>query len=109
MSVALVSARAPATDVCGRPIRSTNWIDFGWPALTDVFARPGSILAASSGDFPAQMRAAGALTVYFDLNFKAPGRIPNPPPDPPTIVASANRPHPHPSPHNACPQPGVPA
>lgn len=89
-AAALAPARAHATDECGRPIRTTNWIDFGHPTLASVFARPGTILAVSSGDFPAQMRAAGAVTVYFDLNLRKRVGIPNAPADPSTIVAKAN-------------------
>jgi hypothetical protein len=107
LAVALVPARAHATDACGRPVRSTNWIDFGWPALTSVFARPGSILAVSSGDFPAQMRAAGAVTVYFDLNFKARVGIPNAPTDPATIVDRANRLYDYASAQSACSTPWI--
>ncbi|MHB8642994.1 MAG: hypothetical protein ACYDA3_08940 [Gaiellaceae bacterium] len=107
LAVALVPARAHATDSCGRPIRSTNWIDFGWPALTSIFARPGSILAVSSGEFPAQMRAAGAVTVYFDLNFKARVGIPSAPADPAAIVASANRLYDYASAQTACSTPWI--
>src|SRR5206468_154534 len=60
-------ARAAAVDSCGRPEGHVHWIDYMRPELTSIFARPGTILAVSSGDFPAEMRAAGALTIYWDM------------------------------------------
>lgn len=89
-AVALAPARAGAVDVCGRPQGHTNWIDLGWPALADVFGRPGVIMAVSSGDFPARMRAQGAVTVYFDLNFKNRVGIPTAPFDTETVLTKAN-------------------
>lgn len=51
------------------------WAEFGWPtdAYNAILGKPGIVLGASSGAYPAQMRAAGAATVYFDLNL--PNRI----------------------------------
>jgi hypothetical protein len=106
LAPARASAR-PATDVCGRPIRTTNWIDLGWPGLTSVFARPGTILAVSSGDFPAQMRAQGAVTVYFDLHLRNRIGIPNAPADPDTIVDRANRLYDYASAQSACSTPWI--
>ena len=60
-------ARAAAADPCGRPAGHVHWIDYGRPEFVDIFAHPGMILAVSSGDFPAKMRAAGALTIYWDM------------------------------------------
>jgi len=54
--------------------------------------KPGLILAVSSGtDVPAEMRAAGAATVFFDLNFNKRVGTPSEPADPGTIVDRANR------------------
>jgi hypothetical protein len=79
---------------CGLPDQGqdgTLWIDFGWPGLADVFAKPGVIIAASSGDFPAQMRTRGAATVHWDMNLRNRVGIPNAPADPATIVDRANK------------------
>ena len=50
--------RAAATDACGRPERTTTGSTRRDRAWRDIFARPGTILAVSTGDFPAQVRAA---------------------------------------------------
>jgi hypothetical protein len=91
-AAALVPGRASALDQCGRPQRSTTWIDFGSIPLTNVLARPGTILAVATGDYPAQIRARGALTVYWDmyLNQSRVG-LPNEPAPADTITAKANR------------------
>jgi hypothetical protein len=83
--------RASATDPCGRPEGHANWIDFGSLDFADLFGRRGTILAVSSGDFPAQMRAAGAITVYWDMYLKRRVGEPSAPADPATIVPAANR------------------
>lgn len=59
--------RAAAIDACGRPEGHVHWIDYGRPEWASIFGRPGTILAVSSGDFPAKMREAGALTIYWDM------------------------------------------
>lgn len=46
------------------------WFDFGQPYLQPIFGQPGVVVGTSTGDWPAQMRALGAATVYFDLNLK---------------------------------------
>jgi hypothetical protein len=91
-AAALLPGRAGATDPCGRPVRATNWIDFGSTALTDVLARKGTILAVATGDYPAQIRQRGALTIYWDmyLNKLRVGK-PNEPFDMATALARANR------------------
>src|SRR4051812_19756936 len=61
---------APYAGQCGLPAEQPLWMDFGSIAYESVFGRTGVILGASSGDWPAKMRAAGAQTVYFDLNLK---------------------------------------
>jgi hypothetical protein len=90
--VAVVApGRASAVDPCARPQRSTNWIDFGSIALTDVLARPGTILAVGSGDYPAQVRSRGAVTIHWDMYLKSRVGLPTTPADPDTIVNRANR------------------
>jgi hypothetical protein len=56
---------------CGIPVAQPVWADFGWPtdAFNAILGKPGIVIGASSGQYPATMRATGAATVYFDLNF----------------------------------------
>jgi hypothetical protein len=61
---------APYAGQCGLPAAQPLWMDFGSTSYESVFGRPGVILGASGGEWPAKMRAAGAATVYFDLNLK---------------------------------------
>jgi len=91
LAAAFAPGRASATDPCGRPEGHAHWIDFGWPDLADIFGRPGAILAVSSGDFPAKMRAAGAVTVFWDMYLNKRVGQPSAPADPATIVPTANR------------------
>jgi hypothetical protein len=90
-AAALLPGRAAALDSCGRPERATNWIDWGSVALTDVLARPGTILAVSSGGYPEQVRQRGAVTVYGDLYLKARVGQPSTPLDPAEVPDQANR------------------
>src|SRR5262245_15897542 len=90
-AAALLPGRAAAVDPCARPQRSTNWIDFGSIALTDVLARPGTILAVGSGDYPAQVRSRGSVTIHWDMYLKSRVGLPNTPADADTIVNRANR------------------
>jgi hypothetical protein len=90
-AAALLPGRAAAADACGRPDRPTNWIDSAPPALATVFAKPGTILAVSSGDFPAYVRQQGAVTIHFDQYLKARVGLPSTPADPTTIVDRANK------------------
>jgi hypothetical protein len=75
---------------CNLPNAPTQWMDFGVPTFSSVFGRPGVVVSASSGTFPQQMRATGALTVYWDMYLKARVGQPATPADPSTIVAKAN-------------------
>jgi hypothetical protein len=63
---------APYAGQCGLPVAQPMWAEFGWPtdAYNSILGKPGIVLGASSGAYPAQMRAAGAATVYFDLNLR---------------------------------------
>jgi hypothetical protein len=57
---------------CGLPSASPVWVDFAdgsvpfWP----MFARPGVVAAAANFIYPAQLRALGAKTVYWEMNFR---------------------------------------
>jgi len=70
-SLAALGAGAPTAlaDGCGVPDTTPIWVDFSGHDAP-IQARPGLVLAVASGtDVPQQIRAAGAATVLFDLNF----------------------------------------
>jgi hypothetical protein len=81
----------PGPPPCGLSNAKPLWIDFGTPQIEQVIARPGLTLAVSTGDFPAKMRAAGAMTVYWDMNLNGRAGTPTAPADPGLIVERANR------------------
>jgi hypothetical protein len=85
--------KAAATDACSLPAKKPVWIDFadGSVPFWEVFAKPGNVAAASNFIFPPQIRAHGAKTVYFDLNFTRRTGTPTEPADPATVVDRANR------------------
>jgi hypothetical protein len=78
-AAALSGAPAALADDCGLPDSGPLWVDFAGHDAP-IPAKPGMVLAVASGtDVPAQMRAAGAATVLFDLNFnKRVGTTSNP-------------------------------
>ena len=81
-------------------------MEFGWPtSLEPVFGKPGVVVGASSGDWPAQMRALGAGTVYFDLNLKNRVGTPTKPTDPSTMADRAQRLYDFASQQTGCPTP----
>jgi hypothetical protein len=84
---------AAAADACTLPAKKPVWIDFadGSVPYWTEFAQPGDVAAAANFIFPPQIRARGAKTVYFDLNFKNRTGIPTEPADPATVEARANR------------------
>jgi hypothetical protein len=57
---------------CGLPNKTPLWIDFadGSVPYWQMFARPGVIAAAANFIFPPQLRAMGAKTVYWEMNFR---------------------------------------
>ncbi len=82
---------AVAARECGIPDSSPLWVDF---AAHDapVPQKPGLVLAYASGtEVPAAARAAGAATVFFDLNFNNRMGTPTEPADPASIVGRADR------------------
>ena len=83
-------AAAPAyADSCGIPDSGPIWVDFAGHDAP-VPAGPGMILAVSSGTVvPAEMRAKGAATVFFDLNFNKRIGTTLAPADPATIPTRA--------------------
>lgn len=85
----LLTAPPAYADSCGIPDRGPIWVDYAGHDAP-VPAVPGTILAVSSGtEAPAQMRAKGAATVFFDLNFNKRIGTTSAPADPATIPARA--------------------
>jgi hypothetical protein len=89
VAAALSAAPAAFADACGLPDTGPVWVDFAGHDAP-IPAKPGLVLAVASGtDIPAKMRAAGAATVLYDLNFnKRVGTTSNPA-DPSTMEARA--------------------
>ena len=91
--LAVPGAGAPAAlaDGCGIPESAPLWVDFAGHNAP-VPAKPGMILAVSSGtDIPAAMRAHGAATIFFDLNFNNRIGTTTKPADPATIADKAKK------------------
>ena len=76
---------------CGLPRQTTTWMDFGQAQFAAELGKPGIVVSGSSGQLPAQMRAAGAQTVYWDMYLKSRVGQPSSPADPATVVAKADR------------------
>ena len=77
---------------CGIPSYNTLWIDYADGSVDfwqQLFARPGIIGATTTTG--AQLRAAGALNVYWDMYLNNRVGQPSKPADPSTIVAKANK------------------
>jgi hypothetical protein len=88
--VVLVPANARA-DACGDATSKPFWVEYAGHDAP-VPAKGGLTLAVSSGTVvPAQMRAQGARTVFFDLNFNNRVGTTVQPADPATIPDRANR------------------
>jgi hypothetical protein len=87
------SPAAATADPCTLPAKKPAWIDFadGSVPFWQQFAQPGAIAAAANFIFPPQIRARGAKTVYFGLNFKNRTGTPTEPADPGTVAARASR------------------
>jgi hypothetical protein len=85
--------RAAAADTCGVANKGTLWIDFadGSVPFWQVFARPGVIAAAANFIYPPQLRAMGAKTIYWDMNFRLRVGTPLAPFDPGVVINRANR------------------
>ena len=107
LAAGFAPARAAAVDSCGRPEGHVHWIDYGRPEYTQIFARPGTILAVSSGDFPAQMRAAGVVTIYWDMYLNRRVGMPTAPADPAIAIAKANTLYEYAAAQTACATPWI--
>jgi hypothetical protein len=101
--------RAATGDACALPSTKPVWIDFadGSVPFWEQFARPGVVAAASNFIFPPQIRARGAKTVYFDLNFTKRTGTPTEPADPATVADRANRLYTYASNALACSRPVI--
>jgi hypothetical protein len=92
LTAASGSNAGPAEVPCGLPtVDGTLWVDYGWPTLENIFGRKGVVVGASTGGWPAHMRALGASTIRWDMHLRNRVGIPNAPMDPSTIVDRANR------------------
>ena len=90
LAVAAARPHAAAGD-CGLPGTTPLWIDYAGHDAP-IVPKPGMILAVSSGTVvPAQMRAAGAATIMFDLNLNKRVGTTSAPADPATIPDKAKR------------------
>ena len=77
VAASLIAAGAAVSDPvfanqCGVQPQQTVWGEYGWPTLTSILARPGTLLAVStagdghSGDkYAAAVRQRGAATYAF--------------------------------------------
>lgn len=89
---AAAPAQAQARE-CGLPSKSPVWVDFAdgsvpyWP----MFARPGVVAAAANFIYPAQLRALGAKTVYWEMNLRQRVGTPTNPIDPALVEDWADR------------------
>jgi hypothetical protein len=74
------------------PVNRPLWIDYadGLVPFWQLFARPGVIAAGSSPTVMPQLRAAGAATVYFDLNMNDRVGTPTAPFALESVVAESN-------------------
>jgi hypothetical protein len=96
--VAAVAALAVAHDrpradtpSCGIPATAPIWVDYAGHSAP-IIPKPGMILAVSSGTVvPAELRTAGAATVFFDLHLNDRVGTTARPADPATIPDKAKR------------------
>jgi len=96
--VAAVAALAIAHDrphadtpSCGIPATTPIWVDYAGHSAP-IIPKPGMILAVSSGtEVPAELRTAGAATVFFDLHLNDRVGTTGNPADPATIPDKAKR------------------
>jgi hypothetical protein len=95
---ALGLARAATAEAqpnqCGIPGYSTLWIDFAdgsVPFWQTVFAHPGIIAASRNEAVAPQLRAQGALSVFWDMYLNNRVGTPDKPADSAAIVGRANK------------------
>jgi hypothetical protein len=91
LALASPSVRADAPGRCGLPVNGPLWIDYAGHSAP-IIPKPGLILALSSGTvLPAQLRQAGAATIFFDLHLNDRIGTPSAPADPATIAVKAQK------------------
>ena len=89
LALASTHGRADTPANCGLPSKGPLWIDYAGHNAP-IVPRPGLVLALSSGTvLPAELRAAGAATIFFDLHLNDRIGTPSAPADPATIAAKA--------------------
>ena len=78
---------------CGLPNKAPVWVDFadGSVPYWTMFARPGVVAAAANFIYPPQLRALGAKTVYWEMNFRQRVGVPNNPMEPVAVRDWADR------------------
>ncbi len=66
------AAPPPYAGQCGLPAAQPVWMEFGYqfPQFNAILGKSGIAVGVGSGSYGSQIRATGAATVYFDLNFK---------------------------------------
>ena len=71
-AAAHAAAPPPYAGQCGLPATQPMWAEFGYqfPQFNAILGKSGIVVGVGSGSYGSQMRATGAATVYFDLNFK---------------------------------------
>jgi len=89
---AVAPGRADARE-CGLPNKAPVWVDFadGSVPYWTEFARPGVVAAAANFIYPPQLRALGAKTVYWEMNFRQRVGTPANPMDPVDVRDWADR------------------
>jgi hypothetical protein len=91
VAFALIAPGSAFARECGIPDSNPLWVDFAGHDAP-LPQKPGLTLAFTSGTVkPAEARANGAATVFFDLNFNNRVGTPTVPNDPATMVDRANR------------------
>ncbi|HEY2074615.1 MAG TPA: hypothetical protein VGG88_13640, partial [Gaiellaceae bacterium] len=71
-ATAHAAAPPPYAGQCGLPAAQPVWMEFGYqfPQFNAILGKSGVVVGVGSGNYGSQMRATGAATTYFDLNFK---------------------------------------
>jgi hypothetical protein len=89
---ALAPGRADARE-CGLPNKAPVWVDFadGSVPFWTMFAKPGVVAAAANFIYPPQLRALGAKTVYWEMNFRQRVGTPANPMEPEAVRDWADR------------------
>ena len=87
-------AHAAVSAACGLPDAKPLWIDYAEGSVgfrVAAFGKPGIVAATSGTAVPAQLRAAGAQTVYWHMKLGAMVGTTTVPADPATVTASVDK------------------